>query len=140
MIDVNAVPKVVVEFMNQDHQEAANITNALSSLVGAADNGEFNPKGICETFKELYDHCVEHFARENAQMEHFGFPPIECHRGEHEQVLAEMKTELEEWCDQEDLTRLKTYVDHTLPQWFIGHIETMDTVTAQFIERAGGPV
>ena len=139
MINFENVPKVALQFMNDDHEEATKITNALMTLVGAADNGEPNPEGISYTLEELLTHCREHFGREQVQMEQFAFPPYPVHKAEHDRVLEEMEAELNAWRETEDLERLKVYVFNTLPEWFIGHIETMDTVTAMFIERSGGP-
>ena len=139
MIDFNQVPKVALDFMNDDHEEATKITNALQTLVGAADNGELNPQGINDTLQELLDHCKEHFAREEAQMRQIDFPPYPIHQGEHQRVLEEMEEQLLAWQKDEDLERLKQYVDQALPEWFIGHIETMDTMTAMYIAQMGGP-
>lgn len=139
MIDFEQVPKVALDFMNNDHEEATKLTNALLTLVGAADNGENNPQGISDTLQELLDHCKEHFAREEAQMQQVDFPPYPVHQGEHQRVLDLMEEQLKNWQKNEDLDQLKQYVEHDLPEWFIGHIETMDSVTAMFIARMGGP-
>ena len=139
MIDFNQVPKVALDFMNDDHEEATKITNALQTLVGAADNGESNPQGITDTLQELLTHCQEHFAREEAQMQKVDFPPYPVHQGEHQRVLDEMEAQLQAWQQDEDLSRLKQYVEQDLPEWFVGHIECMDTVTAMFISQSGGP-
>ncbi len=136
MIDFNEVPKVALAFMNDDHKEATKLTNALQALVGAADNGEANPQGIANTLQELLDHCTAHFAREEEQMQQVDFPPYPIHQGEHHRVLEEMEQELAIWRESEDVNRMKEYAFHTLPEWFIGHIETMDTITAMFISRS----
>lgn len=139
MIDFNEVPKVAVDFMNDDHEEATNVTNALLALVGAADNGEVNSQEISDTLNELLLHCQEHFAREEKQMQKIDFPPYPVHQGEHQRVLAEMEGELLAWNKEGDVERLKRYAEITLPEWFIGHIKCMDTVTAMFISQSGGP-
>lgn len=139
MIDFNDVPKVALDFMNDDHEEATKITNTLQALLGAADNGEVNPQGISHTLHELLEHSRAHFSREEAQMQQIDFPPYPVHQGEHQRVLEEMEQELSAWQESEDIKRLAQYVNHVLPEWFICHIETMDAITASFIKRAGGP-
>lgn len=139
MINFDDVPKVALEFMNADHEEATKITNTLQTLIGAADNGEANPQAISDTLEKLLIHCREHFAREEAQMQKINFPPYPIHQGEHQCVLNEMEQVLEDWRKSEDLVALKQYAFDTLPEWFIGHIESMDSITALFIARCGGP-
>ncbi len=139
MIDFSEVPKVAVDFMNEDHEEATHLTNSLQTLVGAADNGEVNPQGISDTLEELLTHCREHFAREEAQMQKINFPPFHIHQSEHQRVLNEMAQILENWRKHEEIATLKQYTFEILPEWFVGHIESMDSVTAMFIARAGGP-
>lgn len=136
MLDIDELPKVALDFMNSDHEEATCITNRLMALVEAGDN---DTQRIGDTLKLLHVHCTEHFARENVQMEHFKFPAYSIHRREHEQVLQEMQDELDAWGSSGNVQQLKLYVFKTLPEWFIGHIQTMDTVTAMFIQQHGGP-
>ncbi len=139
MLNFDDVPKVALDFMNSDHEEATNITNALMALLDTAEAGTADTQAISDTLQSLHNHCVEHFSRENAQMEHFGFPAYPVHHGEHERVLAEMQGEMDAWRDAGDVVRLKNYTFQTVPEWFIGHIQTMDTVTAMFIQQCGGP-
>lgn len=136
MIDFEQVPKVALDFMNQDHEEATRLTNQLESLVTAdsVDN-----RTVAKALDALLDHCQLHFAREEVQMQQAQFPPYPVHKGEHERVLAEMHGELAAWLEAADLERLKHYLFETLPRWFVDHIATMDTVTAQYIARQGGP-
>lgn len=136
MIDFNNVPKVALDFMNNDHEEATRITNELMSLVEA---GATDSPTVASSLLHLLKHCQEHFSREEAQMQQIQFPPYPVHKGEHERVLAEMEGELTAWQESGDLERLKHYLFVTLSNWFIDHIACMDTVTAQFIVRMGGP-
>ncbi len=136
MIDFENVPKVALDFMNDDHEEATHITNELMGLV-AADS--VDQAAVAESLAHLLAHCQNHFAREEAQMQQIQFPPYPVHKGEHERVLAEMAGELAAWQEEADLERLKHYLFATLTNWFIEHIACMDTVTAQFIVRMGGP-
>ena len=136
MIDFERVPKVALEFMNRDHEEATRLTNQLEALVRAEP---VDSQAVAQALNALLDHCQAHFGREEAQMQAVGFPPYPVHKGEHERVLAEMHGELVAWLEADDLARLKHYLLATLPRWFVDHIATMDTVTASFIQRMAGP-
>jgi hemerythrin len=37
-----------------------------------------------------------------------------------------------------DTTRLWSYVSEAVPTWFVGHIHSMDAVTAQFVKVRRG--
>lgn len=136
MIDFKQVPKVVVDFMNDDHEEATRVINQLMCLMEAET---VDKQQVAELLAQLLAHSQEHFAREEAQMQKIDFPPYPVHKGEHERVLAEMAAELQAWQEAADEKRLNEYLSVTLPEWFVGHIACMDTVTAQFIVRMGGP-
>ena len=137
-MDFNDVPNVALDFMNRDHKEATDLINQLLSLISATENGEAKIEEINTLLAELFTHNSEHFAREEEQMLKFNFPAYPIHKAAHERVIAEMTTEISSWQRNNDLPRLKEYVGQTLPDWFIGHIETMDTMTAMFVVRSGG--
>ncbi len=137
MIDFERdVPKVDLDFMNHDHREATGIVN---DLLEKLDSDPRDDEAIAATLEKLLTHNREHFAREEAQMEQFHFPPYPVHKGEHERVLAELEAELAAWRENGDIDRLKHYAQVTLANWFINHIATMDTITARYIAGAGGP-
>ncbi len=116
---------VGVDFMDDDHTEAAALINALAATAGE------ERVAVLETF---IGHCREHFAREEAMMEKTGFFALGCHRGEHTRMLAELDVVL---------IRLRggdgqdEYFAKTLPGWLMNHRNTMDFVTAQFARSAG---
>ena len=142
MIDFNDVPKVALDFMNNDHEEATNLVNQIQALIDQAQSNEIGSEEkteeITAAFKALLEHNREHFAREEAKMREFNFPPYPVHKGEHERVLAEMESVLAAWQANQDLNQLKQYIDGELLSWFINHIQTMDTMTAVYISRSGG--
>lgn len=136
MIDIHNVPKVWLDFMDRDHEAATEITNRLMAEV---DQSSPDKDKITAGLKQLLAHCQEHFASEEKQMQNYNFPPYPVHKAEHERVLTEMSSELVSWHETNDMPRLKHYLFDVLSSWFVGHIATMDTVTASFIINAGGP-
>ncbi len=133
LINGNNIPTVALDFMNEDHQEATVLANRLYQLIGEArtDSGALDK--ITSELTAFYQHNAEHFGREEAEMQRYGFPPYECHKGEHERVLEEMRTVLGQWEADKDLDALNNYLVNTVEPWFINHLGTMDTVTAMFI-------
>lgn len=127
------IPRVDLDFMNDDHQEAVVLINALLASIEAKDTDR-----VTELFTDFFNHNSEHFAREEEQMLRFNFPPYECHKGEHERVIAELQRELSHWQQTNDLNHIKRYVSETIISWFHNHVNTMDTVTASFIRRFQG--
>lgn len=124
------IPRVEIAFMNDDHDEAALILGDMFSAIANGENSEIEQK-----LTALYQHSVEHFAREEEQMLQVNFPPYQCHKGEHERVLQEMRDVLGQWQSGHDRTILSQYLENTVVPWLINHISTMDTVTAMFINR-----
>jgi hemerythrin len=136
LLDLSAVPHVALDFMNNDHATATEIANQLYAEIDLAKNTEVdNTSQITELLTELYQHNVEHFSREESQMVSAAFPPYDCHKGEHERVLAQMQEVLSTWQTAHDLSQLEHYLSDVMVPWFIQHINTMDTVTAMFISR-----
>lgn len=84
---------------------------------------------------QLLAHTEAHFAQEDAWMEASGFPPLHCHRGEHERVL-EVLREVRGLAAAGDSGIVRTLV-RELPVWFEHHASTMDTMLAEHIVRSG---
>lgn len=82
---------------------------------------------------ELVAHTEAHFAQEDVWMEASDFPPLHCHRGEHERVL-EVLREVRRLAAAGDAGIVRTLV-RELPVWFEHHASTMDTMLAEHIAR-----
>lgn len=130
LIDPKQIPQVALEFMNDDHQEAVNLVNEiLTQLEQGSD------EAVESALKHFCQHNGEHFAREEAEMMKYNFPPYGCHKGEHERVLAELDQVYSQWQQSTDRKQLSEYLQSTAYPWFINHLNTMDTVTAHFISQ-----
>lgn len=138
VIDFKQIPQVALDFMNKDHAEAVALLNELQAGLVIEDAAARHAK-VSQALQALLDHNRAHFAREEAQMQAYAFPPFPVHKSEHEHVLAEMEAQLQAWQQQADVNALQHYANQSLPYWFVNHISTMDTVTAQFIANQGGP-
>ena len=114
-------------FQDDDHEEAVAVMNALQTC---------SDEDLPGLFKQLHDHTQAHLERENELMERIGFFAIAVHKGEHDRVLAEMQ-EFQDKMDAGEIAAVRTYVEETVPAWFLNHLESMDTATAMFARQQG---
>ena len=126
-------PQVAVEFMNRDHAEFAGLREQLLDAL-AFDAGA---EAISHMLDALLDHTGRHFADEEQMMVEAGFPPYEVHKAEHDHVLAEMDARVVAWNSEGDREILREWIEQAVGDWFIGHVGSMDLVTAAYVQRKG---
>lgn len=115
-----------LDFMDVDHREAIGQINAIAkaSRAGSPD--------LIRHLAVFTEHCEAHFAREEAAMLDAGFPAYDCHKGEHERVLGNLRAWLVGLETMPEGDREATF-EGGLKAWLLGHLATMDTVTAHYI-------
>ncbi|MBL4613373.1 MAG: hemerythrin domain-containing protein [Magnetovibrio sp.] len=116
-----------IGFQDGDHEEAVTLMNALQTC---------NDDELPDLFVKLHTHTKEHLERENELMDRIGFFAIDVHKGEHTRVLTEMQ-EFQDKLDAGEITVVRTYVQETVPDWFLNHLDSMDTATAMFAKQHG---
>ena len=116
-----------LSFQDADHEEAVQLMNAMQTCPDAE---------LPARFKAHAAHLAEHLARENELMERIGFFAIDIHQGEHDRVLAETAV-MQAKLDAGDTAAVRAYVTGPLPAWFLNHLQSMDTITAQFALQSG---
>ncbi len=125
------LPNLPVTFMNDDHAHARAL---LEAMVAGVETGDARLGKTCRAFHE---HNREHFDREEAAMQATGFPPYAVHKAEHTQAL----TWLDSLASQAETgpvsPALRQAIGVELPAWYLRHIQTMDTVTANWIAAHG---
>ncbi len=134
MITQEQLPLVAMGSMNDTHLEELILINRLSEAIAARQI-----ESVSEWLEALVDHTVEHFGGEEVMMREKAFPPYLMHKGEHDRALSEMRAQLASWQNRNDFDSLAYYVNVTLPQWIMVHIQTMDTVTANFLLSGVSP-
>ena len=107
------------EPMDATHREFVDLVNTLAQ----AGDGE-----AIAALEALIDHTDAHFAQENRWMEESGFPPLHCHVGEHQRVLASLRSVLSMACKGNP--GLGRVVAGEMPAWFDNHAATMDAALA----------
>ena len=141
LLDIDALPLVEMEFMNEVHKEDIQIINRLFDALLTYENepNEANALTVDHIYEEWYLHTEDHFEGEEVKMREMGFPAYAMHKGEHDRVLNQMKMLLLSWKDSREVKPLKIYLIEELPKWLNNHILTMDTVTARFFKTGISP-
>jgi hemerythrin len=141
LIDKDQLPLVAMEFMNEVHLEDVDIINALYELIEEYEvqPSQSTKEQINTKFIEWFEHTVLHFKGEEDLMLEKGFPPYPVHQGEHTNGLAQMERIFDHWKAHGDIQTLKVYFTQEMLPWLINHIQTMDTVTANFFKSGASP-
>jgi hemerythrin len=141
LLDKKEMPIVAMDFMNEVHAKDVEIINALHELVLIYEKtpNEENKKKVLEFFREWFEHTIEHFRGEEVLMLEKKFPPYPMHKGEHDKALALMDDVYRNFEATSDIAALKYYLTQAVPQWFVQHIQSMDTVTAMFFKSGLSP-
>jgi len=127
MLKESDLPQIDSEFMHDVHKkEVVLINNIISSFE--------NNKELEKNLDELLTHTISHFGGEDELMIESGFPIFDFHNMEHTKGINELKTKISEYKESKDLTSLKQYIEVDLIEWTINHINTMDKITATFLE------
>ena len=112
--------------MDETHREFVDLLNAVADAADA---------DLLPRLDEFIAHTDAHFAQENAWMVDIMFPPIHCHKGEHDNVLKLMHEVRDRVAaGQLELGRV---LARELPEWFRLHASTMDTALAEVIKAIG---
>jgi len=135
MIDKEHLPRVVYEQMNEVHEEEVELLNHLEKIL---EENVLDIEKVDSVLEEMLVHTQEHFFNEEKLMKEVGFPAFIMHQGEHLRALNEMKRVVSHWQMTRDTDVIRDYFLGTLIEWLMLHINTMDTVTAQFITMRKG--
>ena len=138
VINAETTPQVAIDFMNDTHGEEVVMVRKLGEAIVAYQQGDNkNVAQISELLVEWQEHTQAHFERENRLMKQVNFPAYPIHSSEHEAALSTMADVVGLWQKKQDVGGLAEYVFVLWPAWFSTHVETMDTMTAQFAVMAG---
>ena len=130
MITQDQLPMVAMPSMNDTHLEEILIINKLDS---AASENDIN--AVSKILKELLEHTSIHFFDEEDMMEEAMFPAFKMHKAEHDRHLHELNSVIKYFEEHKDPSAISAYIEGNLKSWLIHHIETMDTITAQFLKQ-----
>ena len=126
--DGSPAPEVALEEMNQVHaEELAQVRQLLKAL------DENRPAQ--EQAQAWLEHTRFHFDNEKGLMAEAGFPPLPIHVAEHDQIWLQMEQQVGAYCQSRDAAGLAGWIRQVWVPWFVQHVNSMDRVTAQFIQQ-----
>ena len=112
--------------MDDTHREFVAQLNRVGDAVDA---------GVLAALDDFIAHTEAHFGQEEQWMEAINFPPLGCHKSEHEKVLETVR-EVRKRVAAGD-TRLGRVLAEALAEWFPQHAASMDAVLAMFMAQTG---
>jgi len=141
ILEADKIPLVDIDFMNNTHLEELTIANELGEKVtkyqDGSDTSEENSAQISMLLDKWLAHTIPHFERENKLMQETGFPAFSVHADEHEIALNRFKTVINAWTDNKDIDQISDFIFTFWPDWFNGHVNSMDMMTAKFAVMNG---
>ncbi len=137
VVDPDQIPAIAVASMDAKHHEEIELVNQIGCLIKAGQAGDLDREALHAKLDEWIEHTRRHFAHENRLMEEAHFAAYGVHSHEHTLVLARLELVCKAWQTTGDLDALADYVLVHWPEWFQGHVASMDTMTAIFLSRQG---
>jgi len=129
MIELNTIPLVHIDSMNETHLEEVEIINTLLSQL----HSEADFDSISKIFEELLEHMQEHFATEEKMMKEAHYPSFNMHKADHDKVLNQARYAEMQWRNRKEVDALKEYIEEEVIPWLDQHIKAMDMPMADFI-------
>ncbi len=112
--------------MDDTHREFVELLNRVATAAEA---------DLLARLDEFIAHTEAHFGQEERWMEAMQFPPLACHRGEHEGVLETMREVRKRVAGGE--LHYGPVLAKAIAEWFPLHAQSMDAVLALSIRQAG---
>jgi len=132
------VPRTALAFVDDDHREELALLRIVVAALEARVRGEATDAEVTRAWEALARHTAEHFAREDLAMTEVRFPASAVHQAEHQRVLAELEAQFQAWRAGGPVEALLAYADEGITTWFVGHVQTMDFITARFVMASRG--
>ena len=120
---------VEVDEIDEDHRKLVNIFNILNHAVTEGESREY----LAAVLEELINCTVWHFSHEERLMLKHGYPEMEAHKVEHQELIKSAR-ELQ----QELLQANKPVADEEivfLERWLTEHILTFDMRLGTYLAR-----
>ena len=120
---------VEVDEIDEDHRKLVNIFNILNHAVMEGESAEY----LAAVLEELINCTVWHFSHEERLMLKHGYPEMEAHKVEHQELIKSAR-ELQ----QELLQANKPVADEEivfLERWLTEHILTFDMRLGTYLAR-----
>jgi hemerythrin len=121
------------EEMNTIHTEEFVLVNSIfDELLKRKD---LDNSKLESQLKEFILHLREHFQYEEEIMKEVNCPIYECHQEEHLLTLKSVVKVFSEFAREKNPETLISYFAYDFKPWLEGHINSVDKVTAIYIEK-----
>jgi hemerythrin len=135
VIELDEIPIISHDSMHETHLEEVNLINELGYKIEQYVDGNVDNDVISDKLTEWIDHTRQHFDEENRLMEEFDFSAYPMHKLEHQKVLSHIEKLQKIWVDDAQIEPMADYIFLEWPTWFDNHVNTMDLVTAEFLNQ-----
>jgi hemerythrin-like metal-binding protein len=112
--------------MDDTHREFVQMLNRIADATDAE---------MQDAIEEFIRHTEEHFGQEERWMESLEFPPLSCHRNEHQGVLQIAHEVRNRVASGEH--RFGPVLAQAVAEWFGNHAASMDTVLSLYMKDRG---
>ena len=141
ILDVDTIPRVDIDFMNNTHFEEVEMVKDLGELITAYQKQgtctENEKTQITTLLENWLEHTQAHFSRENELMIEINFPAYSIHFSEHEAALSKITDIIGTWKIDGNIDPVAEFIFFFWPAWFDGHVNSMDMMTAKIAVMGG---
>jgi len=123
--------KLGLAVIDKDHEQLLALAGEVERLISAGSR----MSEVWAKFHELVEYSLEHFQREERQMEACGYPGLDVHRCEHREVgewLRHIENELEEAGPGASEMVLEQTIMF-FRAWIARHLSTFDKAAVEFL-------
>ncbi|MEA2091965.1 MAG: hemerythrin family protein [Campylobacterota bacterium] len=132
MVELDTIPLVPLQSMNETHFEEVNVINMLLKQL----HSEADFESISKSFEKLLEHMQQHFSSEEKLMKEAQYPSFNMHKADHDKVLNEARYAEMQWRNKKDAESIKNYIEEDLIPWLDQHIKAMDMPLADYISHS----
>lgn len=122
---------VGIETIDQDHRRMLSLVNNLKAAA-LCRTGEAFERQILQ---ELVDYTHYHFQREEKLMEEYGYPDLEGHKAQHDQMIIQVDTFMRRY-EERGREALAEVVEY-LKQWLLQHVNGTDKKFVPYLQEQG---
>lgn len=116
------------------HKALIKMTNVLNEVLSKNKGKEV----ITQAASCLLDFFSEHFQNEERIMQESDYPSYKDHKGQHDEFLRELKSQVDEFNNTGDNSPLVNKVQHSIVRWLLDHIVSYDKELANFVHTELG--
>jgi hemerythrin len=129
LVEWNGKYSVGIELIDTQHRKLIELTNTLykGCLTGEEEAKHYFRK----TIQGTVDYVKYHFAAEEKLMEHFGYPELANHKGQHTGFVLKILEDVKSF--QSGKKFVPNAFVRYLKDWILSHIAVMDRHYAEYI-------